>query len=140
MTNKKNNNDYEVGYKKPPKHTQFKKGQSGNKKGRPKGTKNLVQHLKSIFDEKISVRDSAGNVRIMSKSEAMLQNLMNNAMAGDPKAITAIINITKSMGLLIEPDKDEFHGGVLIVPHALTKEEWEERYCKPSPDQKDEPT
>ena len=30
--------EYEVGYKKPPKEGQFKKGQSGNPRGRPKGT------------------------------------------------------------------------------------------------------
>jgi len=34
-------NDYEVGYKKPPKQGRFKKGQSGNPRGRPSGTKNL---------------------------------------------------------------------------------------------------
>ncbi len=34
--------EYEVGYKRPPKHTQFKLGQSGNMKGRPKGTRNFL--------------------------------------------------------------------------------------------------
>ena len=33
--------DYAVGYKKPPLHTRFKKGQSGNPRGRPKGSKNF---------------------------------------------------------------------------------------------------
>ena len=33
--------DYEVGYGKPPRHTRFTKGQSGNPRGRPAGAKNL---------------------------------------------------------------------------------------------------
>jgi hypothetical protein len=37
--------DYQVGYGKPPKHTQFKPGKSGNPQGRPKGTKNLKTDL-----------------------------------------------------------------------------------------------
>ncbi|MGJ3627161.1 DUF5681 domain-containing protein [Sphingomonas sp. MMS24-JH45] len=35
---------YEVGYGKPPIHARFQKGQSGNPKGRKKGSKNLVRH------------------------------------------------------------------------------------------------
>jgi hypothetical protein len=41
--------DYEVGYGKPPKHTQFQKGASGNAKGRLKGTKNLSTDLVNMF-------------------------------------------------------------------------------------------
>ena len=37
--------DYEIGYGRPPKHTQFKKGQSGNPEGRPKGIKSLSTEL-----------------------------------------------------------------------------------------------
>ncbi|WP_345821102.1 DUF5681 domain-containing protein [Methylobacterium fujisawaense] len=33
--------DYEVGYRKPPRHTQFKPGTSGNRRGRPRRSKNI---------------------------------------------------------------------------------------------------
>ena len=49
--------DYEVGYKKPPKDTQFKPGQSGNPLGRPKGTKNLKTDLMEELGQKIVVRE-----------------------------------------------------------------------------------
>ena len=48
--------DYEIGYGKPPKKHQFKPGQSGNRKGRPKGTKNTATLLREILDRKIELR------------------------------------------------------------------------------------
>jgi phage terminase large subunit-like protein len=46
---KLNNDDYEVGYGKPPASSRFRKGQSGNRSGRPKGTKNLKTDLLEAF-------------------------------------------------------------------------------------------
>ena len=49
--------DYEVGYGKPPKAGRFKPGQSGNPRGRPKGTLNLKTDLQQELAERISVRE-----------------------------------------------------------------------------------
>src|ERR1700742_2968486 len=46
-----------VGYKRPPKHTQFRPGQSGNPKGRPKGTQNLKSDLREELGEIVRVRE-----------------------------------------------------------------------------------
>lgn len=46
--------DYEVGYGKPPKRTRFKKGQSGNPKGRPKGAKGFTASLKREMESKVT--------------------------------------------------------------------------------------
>ena len=67
--------DYEVGYKKPPKQSQFKQGQSGNPRGRPKGTKNLKTDLLEELGEQILVREGS-RTRKISKQRAMLKNLI----------------------------------------------------------------
>lgn len=140
MTNKKDDDDYEVGYKKPPKHSQFKKGQSGNSKGRPKGSKNANTLIHEIANEVITVRARNGKLIKKRRIEIMFENLTTSGIKHDVPSAKLAFDIMKKTGYFDEPEENKTHGGVLIVPHSLTKEEWEKRYCKPSPDQKDEPT
>jgi hypothetical protein len=63
---------YPVGYGKPPKHTQFKPGKSGNPQGRPKGTKNLKTDLAEELCEKILVHEG-GQARKLSKQRALVK-------------------------------------------------------------------
>ncbi|MCC6949789.1 MAG: hypothetical protein IT539_18695 [Bradyrhizobiaceae bacterium] len=62
--------DYEVGYKKPPKAHQFKPGQSGNHRGRPKGKRNMRSILQEALAAKVKVRDG-DKVRTMTKRQAL---------------------------------------------------------------------
>jgi hypothetical protein len=52
--------DDQVGYGKPPKHSQFKKGQSGNSRGRPKGRKNYHTRFHDIMNETVIVHEKTG--------------------------------------------------------------------------------
>ena len=83
---------YEVGYKKPPKKTQFKPGQSGNPIGRPKGSKNLKTELREELQERVAVREG-GQRRTVSKQRAMLKSLMAKAVQGDAKSASLVINM-----------------------------------------------
>jgi len=56
--------DYEVGYKKPPKETRFKKGQSGNPRGRPSATENLRMLLGKVLDETITLTENGRHRKI----------------------------------------------------------------------------
>lgn len=78
-------NDYEVGYAKPPRGTRFKKGRSGNPRGRPKGALNIDSVLDRALQEKIFVNENGRRRRITKKQGAVIQ-LVNRALAGEPKA------------------------------------------------------
>jgi hypothetical protein len=80
--------DYPVGYRKPPRHTKFRKGRSGNPGGRPKGTLNGVTVLQRAFRETITVTDAgSGRTKKMTKLELACRQLANKAAAGDHRSI-----------------------------------------------------
>ena len=79
--------EYEVGYGRPPVHSRFKPGTSGNPKGRSKGTRNLATALERAFSEKVPIVDQ-GRRRKISKGEAAAKQLVNKAASGDLKALS----------------------------------------------------
>lgn len=95
--------DYPVGFGRPPKATQFKKGTSGNKKGRPRETKNIATLFNQEMNQRIVISEN-GKRRTITKFEAALKQLRNKAATGDPKAIQTIINIARELGYLNLPD------------------------------------
>ena len=83
---------YKVGYGKPPKTRQFKKGKSGNPRGRPKGSLNLATDLTAELGEHITVRED-GRPRKVSKQRALIKSLMAKALQGDVRAMTSLLAI-----------------------------------------------
>jgi Family of unknown function (DUF5681) len=86
------NDDDEVGYGKPPKKHQFKKGQSGNPRGRPKGTKNLKTDLIEEFGEQIALLEGGKKQRI-SKQRALIKSLVTRAIKGNDRAAAKSIDL-----------------------------------------------
>src|ERR1700730_4613366 len=80
----------EVGYRKTPKASQFKAGQSGKPRGRPKGCANLATALSAELGEQITVREG-GRPRRISKQRALVKSLMAKALQGDVRATTAVL-------------------------------------------------
>ena len=84
--------EYEVGFKKPPKQTQFKPGQSGNPAGRPKGTKNFKTDLEEELQTKIVIREGGKTLQV-SKQRALLMSLIANAIKGDVRAANTLTGL-----------------------------------------------
>jgi len=86
---------YQVGFGRPPKATQFKKGQSGNPKGRPKGTLNLATVLERTLRERVVINEN-GRRKEITKLEAAIKQLVNKAASGDPAAIRHLVALVIS--------------------------------------------
>ena len=100
MTNqKKPSGDYTVGYCKPPKSGQIKKGERRNPKGRPKGSKNLKTDLLEELGEMLRVHEGGREHRI-SKQRALIKTQVARALNGNDRAAAKILDLyLKVVGL-----------------------------------------
>ena len=80
-----------VGRGNPPKHTRFRKGISGNPKGRPKGSKNLSTYLLEAARDQVSVT-VGGKRRKITKIQATAMQLATKAASGDQAAINKFLD------------------------------------------------
>ena len=81
--------DYEVGYGKPPRHSRFRPGQSGNPAGRPKAVRNLATLAEIELNKLVSVREG-GVVRRMTKRQALMASTVNKGLQGDLRATSYV--------------------------------------------------
>jgi hypothetical protein len=130
MPYKDDDSGYEIGFGKPPKHSRFHKGLSGNPKGRPKGTRNLATVLERTLREKVVISEN-GVHRTVSKLEAAARRLVDKAAAGD---LAALRQLTALAGSPVEQVVDastnqladadlEIMRGVLKRLEGCSKEE-----------------
>src|SRR5436309_11754158 len=88
--------DYVVGYGRPPLHTRFQKGKSGNPKGRPRGKKNMSTLLSTALNASIVVVANGRRKRI-TKREAIVTQLVNKSAAADLKATHIVLAMLREV-------------------------------------------
>ena len=93
MSKKKTPDDYDIGFAKPPKHSQFKPGKSGNPRGRPKGARNLKTDLEEELAELLTLREGNKELRL-SKQRALIKSLMARGLKGNDRAAEKILDLT----------------------------------------------
>jgi len=101
-----NKPDYEVGYGTPPRHTRFKKGQSGNPRGRAPGAKNLKTLLSDALNELVLVTENGGHRKI-TKREAIVTQLVNRSATADLRAIKILLDMLRDIEGQTEPASPE---------------------------------
>jgi hypothetical protein len=98
-------NDDSVGYRKPPKHSQFKPGQSGNPRGRKPLFYNFESDLFQELDAEISIHHNGVECKV-SKQRAIIKTLVDAAISGNMRASSALLAILQR-SLSSRPEQDQ---------------------------------
>lgn len=113
MRDGKEKTPYEVGYGRPPLHSRFEPGRSGNPKGRPKGSTGVSGVIAKALTERVTVTEG-GRRRSITKLEAAVKQMANKAAGGDQRAAKLIIELlhqsevrddAKRNGAVLTPDE-----------------------------------
>ncbi|MEM9999797.1 MAG: DUF5681 domain-containing protein [Pseudomonadota bacterium] len=134
--------DDKVGYKKPPKATQFKKGQSGNPKGRPKTRGSQQIDIEAILNADETVKSPGGNRKFDSR-ELQIRNVVPKALDGDFSSLVYLIELFEKYDAISIPVREQDHG-VVVLPtntypskvcsiafHMYGRPPWSDRQLKP---------
>jgi Family of unknown function (DUF5681) len=106
VENENKQNEYEVGYGRPPRHTRFEKGQSGNYRGRPRGAKNMATHLKEALRERVVINENGRRKRV-TKMDVVSRRLVNKAAEGDLRFIQILVALSDKYKLTDREEKQE---------------------------------
>ena len=101
-----NNKEYEVGYGKPPKESQWQPGQSGNPAGRPLGTR----YISEILREKLLEETAEGKTNAELIAEALIGLSKDPKMRGFVPAIKELLDRTEGK----VPDTHKIEGDVPV--------------------------
>lgn len=117
--------EYSIGYKKPPKHTRFQAGKSGNPKGRPKGAKGFSTIFREEANKKVQVK-IGDKVEKITKLQAAMAQLVNKAAQGNHAAICKVMDMAtfeeqKQEEIRIQEDPETISQSDLAIIESYKK-------------------
>src|ERR1700675_2186319 len=110
MTTENSEDDFKVGYKRPPQHSRFQPGSSGNPSGKQKAVRNLGSDVKRTLEVPVRLNEQ-GKARRISTQEAILLRLREKALKGDARSLDRLSRwrrfstTTRRPGLLANKDR-----------------------------------
>ena len=114
----------EVGYGKPPKANQFRKGRTGNPRGKRQGEENTISAFKRIVSKRVKINDGE-KVRTITLAEAVILKNCNAAVQKDPFAMSNIFRLAEDAGEFVDLTDAKQVGRPLLVPEKIaTMEEF----------------
>jgi hypothetical protein len=111
-----------VGYRKPPKSGQFRKGQSGNPKARKRGEENFITVFKRVAKRRVKVSDN-GEVKTLTMMEVVILQNVKAALNGDPAAMNNVLRMSEQGGEFLDTTDPKQLGRPIFLPARMETEE-----------------
>jgi hypothetical protein len=108
-----------VGYKQPPRHSQFKPGVSGNPRGRPKRKLDIGLALNQALNGKVVTEPG----KTMTGLEAFVQSIVDRVLRGESKAIPELMRLFNKVKLFTHVPDPTRLTGVVVTPKALQRDQ-----------------
>ena len=114
---------FDVGYRKPPKAGQFRKGRSGNPRGRKLGEENFLSIFKRLATRPVKVNDGE-KVRTMSFAEAIIRQNYKAAVQKDPNAMGNMLRLAEQAGEFKDWNDPKAVGLPIAMPRKMSRDEF----------------
>jgi hypothetical protein len=106
---------YEVGYRKPPRTTRFRKGRTGNPRGKKRGEENIVSVFKRLVLRRVKINDGE-KVHTISLAEAVIRANYQAALRKNPFAMNNMFRLAEDAGEMVDFSDAKQVGKPLLVP------------------------
>ena len=118
---------YQVGYGKPPRANQFRKGRTGNPRGKKRGEENITSAFKRIVSKRVKILDGE-KVRTITLAEAVILKNYNAALQKNPFAMGNMFRLAEASGEFVDRTDEKQVGRPLFVPGKVTIQEFLARF------------
>jgi uncharacterized protein DUF5681 len=116
-----------VGYRSPPKAHQFRKGRSGNPRGRKTGEENMIAIFKRLATRRVKVNDN-GRFRMLPLAEAIILQNIKAALQRNSNAVANMFRLAEEADEFKDWSDPKVAGGLIFMPGKLSEEEFMVEY------------